>query len=74
MTGATAAGELDWLLDNLASAALGVRNAVVLSPDGLLLGRSPGLSKADGDHLAALAAGAQSLATGVGQKFALAAT
>jgi predicted regulator of Ras-like GTPase activity (Roadblock/LC7/MglB family) len=62
-------GELDWLLDNLASTVLGVRNAVILSPDGLLLGRSPGLTKADGDRLAALAAGAQSLATSVGDKF-----
>jgi predicted regulator of Ras-like GTPase activity (Roadblock/LC7/MglB family) len=62
-------GELDWLLDNLASTILGVRNAVILSPDGLLLGRSPGLTRPDGDHLAALAAGAQSLATSVGQKF-----
>jgi predicted regulator of Ras-like GTPase activity (Roadblock/LC7/MglB family) len=69
MSGGTAVGELDWLLDNLAATIRGVRNAVVLSPDGLLLGRSPGLTKADGDHLAALAAGTQSLATSVGQKF-----
>jgi predicted regulator of Ras-like GTPase activity (Roadblock/LC7/MglB family) len=65
----SAAGELDWLLDNLAAAIPGVRNAVILSPDGLLLGRSPGLARADGDHLAALAAGAQSLAASVGPKF-----
>jgi len=69
MSGATSAGEFDWLLDNLASTVLGVRNAVILSPDGLLLGRSPGLTKRDGDHLAALAAGVQSLATSVGEKF-----
>jgi len=55
-------GELDWLLNNLASTVLGVRNAVILSPDGLPLGRSPGLTEDDADHLAALAAGAQSLA------------
>ena len=36
-------GELDWLLDNLVSSVLGVRIAVILSPDGLSLGRSPGL-------------------------------
>jgi predicted regulator of Ras-like GTPase activity (Roadblock/LC7/MglB family) len=59
-------GELDWLLDNLVSSVLGVRIAVILSPDGLSLGRSPGLSEADAGHLAALAAGAQSLARGVG--------
>jgi predicted regulator of Ras-like GTPase activity (Roadblock/LC7/MglB family) len=62
-------GELDWLLDNLASTVLGVRNAVILSPDGLPLGRSPGLSDDDADHLAALAAGAQGLARGAGQRF-----
>ena len=59
-------GELDWLLDNLVSSVLGVRIAIILSPDGLSLGRSPGLSEADAGHLAALAAGAQSLARGVG--------
>ena len=63
------AGELDWLLNDLASSVPGVTDAVILSPDGLPLGRSPGLSENDGDHLAALAAGAQSLAQGAGQRF-----
>jgi predicted regulator of Ras-like GTPase activity (Roadblock/LC7/MglB family) len=66
MSGGNSLGELDWLLDNLASSVLGVRIAVILSPDGLSLGRSPGLSEADAGHMAALAAGAQSLARGVG--------
>jgi predicted regulator of Ras-like GTPase activity (Roadblock/LC7/MglB family) len=66
MSGRPAIGELDWLLDNLVSTVIGVRIAVILSPDGLLLGRSPGVSERDGGHLAALAAGAQSLARGVG--------
>jgi predicted regulator of Ras-like GTPase activity (Roadblock/LC7/MglB family) len=66
MTGGASLGELDWLLDNLVSSVLGVRIAVILSPDGLSLGRSPGLSEADAGHMAALAAGAQSLARGVG--------
>jgi len=61
-----AVGELDWLLDSLVSTVAGVRIAVILSPDGLLLGKSPGVSQAEGDHLAALAAGAQGLAHGVG--------
>jgi len=39
MSGGPALGELDWLLDNLASSVLGVRLAVILSPAGLLLGR-----------------------------------
>jgi len=61
--------ELDWLLHNLVATVVGVRNAVILSPDGLTLGRTPGLSASDADHLAALAAGAQSLAHGTGRKF-----
>jgi len=61
--------ELDWLLDNLTASVSGVQNGVVLSPDGLPLGRSPGLSHSDADHLAALAAAAQSLAEGTGRKF-----
>jgi predicted regulator of Ras-like GTPase activity (Roadblock/LC7/MglB family) len=69
MSGGTAVGELDWLLENLTMAVDGVRCAVILSPDGLTLGRSPGLSEDAADHLAALAAGTQSLARGAGQKF-----
>lgn len=61
--------ELDWLLENLAAGVPGVLNAVILSPDGLPLGKSPGLTGADADHLAALAAGAFSLARGAGVKF-----
>ncbi len=61
--------ELDWLLDKLSASVSGVRNAVILSPDGLPLGRSPGLSPADADTLAALAAGAHALAHAAGKKF-----
>jgi len=61
--------ELDWLLHNLEASVGGVRSAVILSPDGLSLGRSPGLSSRDAQHLAALAAGAHSLAQGTGRKF-----
>jgi predicted regulator of Ras-like GTPase activity (Roadblock/LC7/MglB family) len=62
-------GELDWLLDSLTSAVAGVRIAVILSPDGLPLARSSGLSDGDADHLASLAAGANSLARGTGHRF-----
>jgi predicted regulator of Ras-like GTPase activity (Roadblock/LC7/MglB family) len=61
--------ELDWLLNNLTASVDGVQNAVILSPDGLPLGRSPGLSPTDADTLAALSAGVQSLAHGTGRKF-----
>lgn len=70
MTGRSAPGELDWLLRDLTSTVEGVWHAVVLSPDGLTLGRSPGLSREEADHMAALAAGAQSLAGGAARKFA----
>ena len=61
--------ELNWLLDNLSASVDGVQNAVILSPDGLPLGRSPGLSPTEADTLAALAAGAQALALGTSRKF-----
>jgi predicted regulator of Ras-like GTPase activity (Roadblock/LC7/MglB family) len=66
MTGGSSLGELDWLLDDLVSSVPGIRLAVILSPDGLSLGRSPGLSESDAGHMAAIAAGASSLARGVG--------
>lgn len=61
--------ELDWLLTNMAQTVDGVQSAVILSPDGLALGRTPGLEAADAEQLAALAAGAASLAHGTGMKF-----
>jgi predicted regulator of Ras-like GTPase activity (Roadblock/LC7/MglB family) len=69
MSGGTTVGELDWLLEQLASNTDGVRSAVILSPDGLPLGRSPGLTEDAADHLAALAAGAQALADGVSTRY-----
>jgi predicted regulator of Ras-like GTPase activity (Roadblock/LC7/MglB family) len=69
MTGESTLRELDWLLENLTSSVNGVQQAVVLSPDGLTLGKSPGLSREDADHLAALGAAMQSLAQGAGRQF-----
>ncbi len=69
MSGGVAPGELNWLLENLASTVDRVRQAVILSADGLTLGNSPGLTQDDADHLAALAAGVQSLARGASQRF-----
>jgi predicted regulator of Ras-like GTPase activity (Roadblock/LC7/MglB family) len=67
--GETAVTELDWLLANLTASLGGVRYAVILSPDGLILGRSPGVTSEVAEHFAALAAGVQSLARGAGQRF-----
>lgn len=61
--------ELDWLLENFALAAPGVRYAVIISPDGLTLGRSQGVTEPVAEHLAALAAGVHGLAHGAGQRF-----
>jgi predicted regulator of Ras-like GTPase activity (Roadblock/LC7/MglB family) len=69
MTEASASGELSWLLENLATNVDHVRQAVVLSPDGLTMGSSRGLGQDDADHLAALASGVQSLARGAGRQF-----
>lgn len=62
-------GELSWLMDDLASRVDYVRQAAVLSADGLPLGSSRGLSQADAEQLAAVAAGVQSLARGAGAHF-----
>ena len=60
---------LDWLLDELLERVPSARQAVVLSSDGLLIGASSGLSREDGEHLAAMAAGFQSLARSASRHF-----
>ncbi|WP_175409503.1 roadblock/LC7 domain-containing protein [Streptomyces sp. TRM64462] len=64
-----ASGGLDWLLDDLASRVHDVRHAVVLSNDGLPVGASSELGRADAEHLAAVASGFHSLAKGTGRHF-----
>ena len=63
------ASQLDWLLDDLVMRVPQIQRAVYLSQDGLALGASRGLDRADAEHLAALAAGFQSLARGAGRHF-----
>jgi predicted regulator of Ras-like GTPase activity (Roadblock/LC7/MglB family) len=62
-------GELSWLLDNLVNQVEHIKQAVILSRDGLVVASSQGLTREDGEHLSALAAGVQSLARGAGQHF-----
>jgi predicted regulator of Ras-like GTPase activity (Roadblock/LC7/MglB family) len=69
MTEESTAGQLSWLLDSLVTKVEHVRQAVLLSQDGLAVARSRSMSREDGDHLSALAAGAQSLARGAGRHF-----
>ncbi|WP_424214865.1 roadblock/LC7 domain-containing protein [Streptomyces sp. BI20] len=63
------ADPLDWLLDELVDRVGSIRKAVVLSGDGLATGTSAGLTREDGEHLAAVASGFHSLAKGVGRHF-----
>jgi uncharacterized protein len=64
----TAGEQLGWLLDNLVSRVANVRQALVLSRDGLVVAMSQTMSREDGDHLSAVAAGVHSLARGTGQQ------
>lgn len=62
-------GDLNWLLDELVERVGSIRKALVLSGDGLARGASEGLTREDGEHLAAVASGFHSLAKGVGRHF-----
>ncbi|SDQ70802.1 roadblock/LC7 domain-containing protein [Thermostaphylospora chromogena] len=62
-------GELNWLLDDLTNRVGSVRQAVLLSNDGLAVAFSSGLSREDAEHLSAVASGFQSLARGAGRHF-----
>jgi uncharacterized protein len=68
MSGSSAA-ELNWLLDTLVNGVPQVKQVVVLSSDGLLVGSSTGLSREDAEHLSAVAASFQSLARTAGRQF-----
>jgi predicted regulator of Ras-like GTPase activity (Roadblock/LC7/MglB family) len=69
MAEANTVSQLSWLLDNLVTRVDPVREALVLSRDGLVVAASKDLSREDGEHLAALTAGVQSLARGAGRHF-----
>ncbi|MFV2010452.1 MULTISPECIES: roadblock/LC7 domain-containing protein [unclassified Micromonospora] len=60
---------LDWLLDDLVDRVPTAQQAVVLSADGLLMGASRGLTREGAEHMAAMAAGFQSLAKGASRHF-----
>jgi uncharacterized protein len=63
------AATLTWLLDDLVERVPTAQQAVVLSADGLLMGASGGLTREDAEHMAAMAAGFQSLAKGASRHF-----
>jgi predicted regulator of Ras-like GTPase activity (Roadblock/LC7/MglB family) len=60
---------LDWLLDDLVRRLAKVRYAVVLSTDGLLLGRSSSMTVEDAEHFSAMSSALQSLARSAGLRF-----
>jgi predicted regulator of Ras-like GTPase activity (Roadblock/LC7/MglB family) len=62
-------GELNWLLDELVERVASIRQALVLSSDGLPTGLSKDLTREDSEHLAAVSSGFHSLAKGVGRHF-----
>jgi len=69
MTQTDTTGQLSWLLDNMVSQVEHVQQAIILSRDGLVVASSRGLTREDSEHLSALAAGVQSLASGTGRQF-----
>lgn len=60
----TEAHSLNWLVASFAEATPGVKDAAVVSSDGLLIAASDGLGRAEADRLAAVAAGLISIARG----------
>jgi predicted regulator of Ras-like GTPase activity (Roadblock/LC7/MglB family) len=67
----TAGPDLSWLLDDLAARVDQIKQAVILSRDGLAVAASRNLKREEAEHLSALAAGVQSLARGAGEHFGL---
>ncbi|MEV0604600.1 MULTISPECIES: roadblock/LC7 domain-containing protein [Streptomyces] len=68
-TAGKGSGELGWLLDELVGRVGSIREALILSSDGLATGASADLPREDAEHLAAVASGFHSLAKGVGRHF-----
>lgn len=60
---------LDWLLDDLVARTDHVRQAVLLTADGLPLSCSEGMRRRDIEHLAAVCSGFHGLARSVGERF-----
>ena len=58
------AHSLNWLVASFAEETPGVKDAAVVSSDGLLIAASDGLGRAEADRLAAVAAGLISIARG----------
>ncbi|HEY6276792.1 MAG TPA: roadblock/LC7 domain-containing protein [Streptosporangiaceae bacterium] len=60
---------LSWLLDDLVARVPHIDKALILSRDGLAIGASRGFTRAEAEHMSAVAAGVQSLARGASEHF-----
>ncbi|RAY17037.1 roadblock/LC7 domain-containing protein [Actinomadura craniellae] len=69
MTQQNTAGDLSWLLDDLVDRVGPIRQALLLSRDGLVMGASRAVTRDDAEHLAAISAGIQSLANGAREHY-----
>ncbi|MEW2129956.1 roadblock/LC7 domain-containing protein [Streptomyces sp. NPDC005435] len=61
--------DLGWLLDDLVARTDHVRQAVLLTADGLALSCSEGMRRRDIEHLAAVCSGLHGLARSAGERF-----
>ncbi|WP_406461404.1 roadblock/LC7 domain-containing protein [Streptomyces sp. NBC_01622] len=59
----------NWLLANFVKSTDGVRDAVAVSSDGLLIAVSDGLGRTEADHLAAIVSGLSSLARSASKRY-----
>ncbi|MEW1655371.1 MULTISPECIES: roadblock/LC7 domain-containing protein [unclassified Streptomyces] len=59
----------NWLLASFVRKTDGVRDAVAVSSDGLLIAVSEGLNRTDADHLAAVVSGLSSLARSASRRY-----
>jgi predicted regulator of Ras-like GTPase activity (Roadblock/LC7/MglB family) len=59
----------NWLLANFVRNTDGVRDAVAVSSDGLLIAVSEGLGRTDADHLSAVVSGLASLARSASRRY-----
>ncbi len=66
---ATARHEFGWLLANFVRTTHGVREAVAVSSDGLLIASSDGLTRTDADHLAAIVSSLVSLGRSAARRY-----
>ncbi|MFI5838311.1 roadblock/LC7 domain-containing protein [Catenuloplanes sp. NPDC051500] len=61
--------QFNWLLGNFVHQTDGVKDAVAVSSDGLLIAASDGLNRTEADHLAAIVSSMASLARSASKKY-----